>query len=93
MANRLANTANLFLVCIFYAPLIPLAPFLAFLGMLFGYCVDKYLLLRRHERPEEMSGMMVHFFANLLPFMAFIWALSNYLYTRRIFNEYNDGFF
>lgn len=89
MANRLANSANSLLVCTFYAPLIPAAPFIGFIGVLFSYNVEKYLVIRRHEKPEEMSGAMVHFFANLVPWIALVWALSNYLFSVRLENEYN----
>lgn len=48
MANRLSNTANLLLVCIFYAPMMPLAPIVGCFGMFLSYWIEKYLLLRRH---------------------------------------------
>jgi hypothetical protein len=90
MANRLANTANALLVCTFYAPLIPAAPFIGFFGMLFSYNVEKYLLVRRHERPDQLSGTMITFFSNLVPWIALVWALSNYLFSVRLQNEYNE---
>jgi len=89
MANRLANTANIFLVCIFYTPLIPWAPLAASLGMFLAYIIEKYLLLRRNVRPEEMSGTSIHFFANLIPYMILLWSVSNLLFTRRIIAAYN----
>ena len=43
------------------------------------------MLIKRMKRPEEMSGMMATFFANLIPEMAFIWALSLALFYQRIY--------
>lgn len=76
MANRMANTANAFLVCIFYTPILPWAPVAATLGMFLSYWIEKYLLVRRHTRPEEMSGTMIHFFANLIPYMVLLWGIA-----------------
>lgn len=92
MANKLANTANLILVCLFYSPLIPGAPLVALFGMIFSYWVDKYLLLRRNRRPEEMSGMLVHFFANLLPWMTFLWGVSTVFFTNNLQRNYNEAY-
>ena len=52
MANRFANTSNLFLTTIFYTPLIPIAPIVAMLGTFFSYMIDKWMLVRRHSRPD-----------------------------------------
>ena len=35
-----------------------------------------------------MSGMMANFFANLLPFFAFLWALNLVLFYRTLYIEY-----
>jgi hypothetical protein len=88
MANRFANTANLFLTTIFYTPLIPIAPIIAMLGTFFGYMIDKWMLLRRHKQPEQLSALMPKFFANLLPYFIWLYALSNFLFIGRVENEY-----
>jgi len=90
MANRFANTANLFLTSIFFTPLIPFAPIVALFGMIFAYWVDKWMLLRRHKRPEELAGFMAQFFAGLLPYFTFLYALSHFLYIRRLQKEYDE---
>lgn len=46
------------------------------------------MLVRRNKRPEDMSGLMASFFANMLPEMALIWALSLCLFYRRIYIDY-----
>jgi len=89
MANRIANTANSFLVCSFYTPLIPWAPIAAIVGLGVSYMIEKYLLLRRHTRPEEMSGTSIHFIANIIPYMILLWAISNLIFARNVIKYYN----
>jgi len=89
MANRLANTVNIFLVCTFYTPLLPWAPLAAIFGLGLSYFIEKYLLLRRHTRPEEMSTASITFMANMLPYMVMLWAVSNLLFARNMIEEFN----
>ena len=88
MANRFANTANLFLTAVFFHPLLPISIPIAFCGFLLSYWIDKTLLLRRHKIPEQMSGLMAKFIANLLPYFAFLWSLNLLLFYRTLYQEY-----
>jgi hypothetical protein len=87
MANVFANSGNLLLSAFFFHPLLPLSIPIAFIAMTFSYWVNKYLLLRRVKRPEEMSGLIAIFFAKLLPWLALIWSLSLALFYRTIFTD------
>ena len=44
MANRFANTSNLFLTAIFFHPLVPISIPIACVGFIFAYWVDKVSL-------------------------------------------------
>jgi len=52
MANRYANTANLFLTAIFFHPLLPCAIPIACVGFIFTYWINKAMLLKMHKIPE-----------------------------------------
>jgi branched-subunit amino acid ABC-type transport system permease component len=82
MANVFANQANLLLTALFFHPLLPISIPIAFFGTIFSYWTNKYLLLRRVRRPEEISSLLTMFFVDLLPWMALIWALSVSLFYR-----------
>eukprot|EP00347_Sterkiella_histriomuscorum_P022863 403336874 len=90
MANRYSNTANLFLTAIFFHPLLPISIPIAMVGFIFSYWIDKSLLLRRHKIPEQMSGLMAKFIANLLPYFAFLWSLNLLLFYRTLYKEYYE---
>ena len=49
MPNLFANTANLFLTCVFYSPLIPLAIPIGLVGMLVAFWVEKVNILYTHS--------------------------------------------
>jgi hypothetical protein len=91
MANRFSNTANLFLTAVFFHPLLPVSIPIALCGYTFSYWIDKTLLLRRHKIPEQMSGLMAKFIANLLPYFAFLWSLNLLLFYRTLYKEYYHG--
>lgn len=52
MANVLANMCNLIMCCLFFAPLIPVSIPICMGGLLWGFIVEKYVLLKRHKVPE-----------------------------------------
>lgn len=45
MASRIANTGNLFLVSIFFHPLLPITIPIALIGFIFSYWVDKVIII------------------------------------------------
>lgn len=75
-ANNISNYMNLIMTCIFYSPIVPLAIPMALVGSFFNYWTNKYMLLKRHAMPDMFSREMATFFANLVPYMALIWAAS-----------------
>jgi hypothetical protein len=92
MSSIFANLGNLILTALFFHPLLPLSIPITFLGLILSYWINKYILLWRVRRPEEMSGLMANFFANLLPYIAFLWALSLALFYRKIMlDRFNGG--
>lgn len=87
-ANNISNYMNLIMTCIFYSPLIPQAIPMALIGSFINYWVYKYMLLRKHTMPDMFSKTMATFFANLIPHMAFIWAVSFTVLIDRQYFEY-----
>ena len=87
MSDVFASAGNLILTATFFHPLLPLSIPIAFLGFFFSYWVNKYFLLRVVERPDEMSELIPIFFSNLMPFIAFFWALSLALFYNTLFRD------
>jgi hypothetical protein len=84
MANIFANLGNLILTALFFHPLMPLSIPIATIGLFISYWVNKYLLLGRVKKPEELSSLMATFFASMIPYISLIWALSLALFYRRL---------
>lgn len=87
MPKRYANTMLMFLVTLFYLVLDPAISLIAFLGTVFSYWIEKYLLLRRHKIPEHMSAQMCIFFTYLIPPSMLIYSGA----TFGIVMEMSDG--
>lgn len=75
-ANNISNYMNFMMTCIFYSPIVPMAIPAALIGSFINYWVFKYRLLKTHAMPYMFSRSLGTFFANLIPYMALIWALS-----------------
>ena len=76
VANNLSQYFSLVATCFFYAPIIPLALPICFVGSLLSYTTQKYMLLRRHKTPEMLTRALGTFFANLMPFIILIQAAA-----------------
>ena len=60
-------------------PIVPLAIPFALVGSFINYWVYKYMLLKKHAMPFMFSKKMGTFFANLIPYMALVWAISFFI--------------
>jgi hypothetical protein len=67
MAEIFSDAANLFLTAVLFQPVLPLALSIAFAGFMVTYWINKYKLLYRVKRPDEMSELLPLFFANIVP--------------------------
>ena len=81
MAQRYAHSMLIYMLCVFYAPLISIVPVIGCVGNIFSYWIEKCLLLKRHRRPEEMGSSMAFFFANSMPWFMLLFAVSNFVWV------------
>lgn len=58
MAQRYANYMKTLLIVFVFAPIFPLGLFIGTFSMTLQYWTDKYLLLRRHARPPQLSSKL-----------------------------------
>lgn len=82
--NILSKYFVLVLTCIFYAPLIPHAIPICCFGTCSFYLSYKYMLLRKHKMPEMFGEFMATFFANMMPLILVIWAISYQTFVTEI---------
>ena len=87
MADQFANTANLLMTAIFFHSLLPISIPIAMAGLLLNYWISKYKFLRTITMPDQLSSLMPSFFANLLPYFAFLWALDLLLFYRTLYRQ------
>jgi hypothetical protein len=93
MAQRYANSFLLFLMVIFYTPIIPMAPLIGFGGTLFANWIEKYNLLRRHKMPEMMGPTLGQFFANLIPYTMILYSVANFVFVDEMTENGHPGAF
>jgi hypothetical protein len=84
VANNLSQYFTLIATCFFYAPIIPFALPICFVGSLLNYYVQKYMLLRKHKTPEMLARTLGIFFANLMPFIILIQAVASIVFMQNI---------
>lgn len=82
MARRNSNTFLLYLMVVFYAPLVPFVVPLALVGAFVTYWVDKLILLRRHKHPSAVGPDLSLFFGGLVPWSLLLYAFSNWFWVQ-----------
>ena len=90
MAQRYANVMKTMLVTFFYAPIIPLGFLISIVAIVLEYWMDKYLLLRRHSRPNRLSGDLSMYMTKIIPWGVLLYAVMNFVYMD-ILNPDNSG--
>jgi hypothetical protein len=70
--------------CIFYAPLVPATIPIALIGSCSFLASYRYMLLRVHKMPEAFGEIMATFFANLMPVILVVWAISYTVFVDKI---------
>lgn len=90
-ANNMSNYMNYIMTCIFFSPIVPLAMPAALVGSFVFYWAFKYRLLRTHAMPNMFSRALTISFANWLPAIPFIWALSLLTILRKVSAPRSDN--
>ena len=67
---------NMIMTCMFFSPILPQTIPLALVSTFLTYWATKYNLLRKNKMPDMFSELMATFFANLLPYLVFLWCIS-----------------
>lgn len=80
MAQRYASVMKTFIVTLAFAALIPLGILFSLFGLVFSYWVDKILLLRRHARPNRLSGNLSEVMSQFVPWAVLIYAVMTYVW-------------
>jgi hypothetical protein len=80
MAKCYACLMKTFIVTVIYAPILPFGVVVSVVGVFLMYWTDKYMLLRRHARPNRMSCELSTLMTGYLPFTIFLYSVSNYCF-------------
>lgn len=82
LANHYAIYNNLVMMAVFFMSIFPLALFLALLGVVFIYLVDKYLLLRVYSMPRAKSAEIVYSLLHYSDFIMITFGLSQMIFDK-----------
>ena len=67
MAERSSYLMKTYLLAMLYGPMLPIAYLITAISFVVEYWLDKYLLLRRHTRPERMGDNLDKTILRFLP--------------------------
>lgn len=84
MAQRYSNLMLLFMMTVFYTPILPITPLITGLGAIWQYWIEKYMLLRVHCRPETMGSFMPSLVSTALPIYVILYGFSNYFFLTQL---------
>lgn len=81
-AQKYSNITKTLLMTAFYACLFPLALPISLIGVFISYWTDKYLLLRRHKKPQELSSDICEEMFETIELVPFVYALGNVIFMK-----------
>jgi hypothetical protein len=84
MANRYSFVMKTFIVTLAFAAIIPLGIPISMCGLVFAYWVDKTLLLKRHCRPNRLSGRLQEVMSKFVPWAVLVHAVLTYLWMNAL---------
>jgi len=80
MAKLYACLMKTLIVTLVYVPILPFGLIVSSVGVVLMYWTDKYMLLRRHARPNRMSSELSQVMTSTLPLAIFLYSLTNYYF-------------
>ena len=81
IAQRYASLIKTLLLTFCYAPIVPLAFGISALGVLVEYWNFKYLLLRRHSIPHQLSGELAKYVYAAVPWAILFYSIINFVFS------------
>jgi len=87
MAQRYANVQKTMLFTAFYASVVPVGILFSIAGLIITYWTDKYLLLRRHCRPNALGKELAEDMADFLELFFVSLTAGNLIFEKIHFDE------
>ena len=87
LADRFANIIKIFTMCLFYAPIVPIAVPIGIFGMLFEALIFKFMLIRVHSKPKLYNSDLVIRAAEWMKWSLFVYSLGILVFYQKIVPE------
>jgi hypothetical protein len=80
MAQKFANCIKTVWLTAFFAAAFPFGVFISFVGIIYAYWVDKYLILRRYSKPLELGSGLAFKLAEDLEMVPLLYSLGCWIF-------------
>ncbi|CAI2381218.1 unnamed protein product [Moneuplotes crassus] len=84
LENRYTSAFLIILVCSTYTVLLPILPIICFFGILYQYCLVKYMLVKYNSRPREIGYIMDISASNILILVILVNGCSIWYFLTRL---------
>ena len=84
IATKYSYITKTLLMSFLYMPIFPLSMFFSFLGLIFGYFVEKYNFANMYKRPEMLNSKICEFYSNYFIINFFMLCVGNYIFIKDI---------
>lgn len=82
--NNISDMINLMLSSLFYAPILPLAIPLAFVGIVINIYTSKCMLANIHKMPDDFGSELTTYFADWMPYSMIVLVISYCVFSDNI---------
>ncbi|CAI2366707.1 unnamed protein product [Moneuplotes crassus] len=80
MAQLHSDTMLMMFMVAMYVFILPVVAIIACFGSIVQFCVQRYLILRRHKQPPQLGPELATMFVKLSPFMILIYGVSLFIF-------------
>ena len=86
LAYKLSYLVKSLSMCFFYFPIFPMGFVIAFIGFIFAYWVEKYVLTHQCKRPDMLDEIIEKYYANYFIVVLFIGGIGDYIFLHNAFD-------
>ena len=79
--------AKTILMAFFYLPIFPVGIIITFIGLIFGYFLEKFNFVKRYKKPEMLNEKICEFYFNYFIIFLFVCSLGDYCFFARSFQN------
>ena len=87
IAAKYSYIAKTLLMSFLYIPIFPLGLIISFVGLFFGYWLEKYNFANRYKKPEMLNRQLAEFYVSYFIVVFFAYGVGDYIFLKDVYDS------